>query len=959
MKVEEYRAMLQEDVAIAAASNMTNPEDEFLAIVTDILISGEEFDDFVSCYYEGVSKGSGHGAIRIDGYAMDDVDKSCCLFISDYRGPNESDSLDKKKSDALFDSLKRFLKECLREDFHKELEESTDVYEFASDLLLNFNDITKFRLFLLTDAYNNQRSKNIKDEEINGKNVELNIWDIKRLFDVVNSTAQKESVEIKFSDFNTVGIPCVMGTDCINAKSDIEVPVSYEGETQPENKTYLITYTSYLTAVPGRILCDLYLEYGSRLLEGNVRSFLSVKGKVNKSIQNTIKNCPEMFFAYNNGIAATATELDTEQTEAGLVITRIKDLQIVNGGQTTVYLKETTAPQGYKLSGDVYPITLGTIIEEGWNADYSKYTVRTSHTIEYSGNAALTVKDAPQTAKKNDYSDLTINKVDTSGTALPGAEFTLYSDADCTNAIKTVQETSVQGTFTISARDSDLARYFPSAGKEDVKIYMKETTVPAGCDPSNTVYTITLGTSKTSGWNERHTAFVTTTTYSIRYQGGTTARIVNQKSDSDVVHSELTIRKGSSVETSLLNGAEFDVFSDSECTNKLTDTPIVTANGEAYINTSAAYLSTYLPTESNPTVHVYVKETKAPTGYALPDPNTPYDLTITYSKTDNDVIHYDISTGDPASKTLAIQNKPITAKDTKDASLTIYKVDEDEQPLPGAEFSLYTDENCTDALTTQSTGIDGTLKISTDADYLDSVRPQLQQGQTTASNTIYLKETKAPTGFAESSAVYPITITASSTDAWNADHSAYVTTTSYTIANNGSDSITVTNKAITSLTVTKTWNGTTGNSAKVRLTINGTPDEQNPEHTVTLSAPNWSTTFSNLPKFDSNGEEIIYGVEELDAQNYAVSSVRNADGSITITNSQSTGVTSLTVNKQWLDGASGTQAIFELVQNGEMTGRVIVLTERGGWTGKFGDLPKYDTAGNLYTYDAVEKTVGY
>ena len=42
-----------------------------------------------------------------------------------------------------------------------------------------------------------------------------------------------------------------------------------------------------------------------------------------------------MFFAYNNGIAATATEVDTEQTPEGLVITRIKDLQIVNGGQTT------------------------------------------------------------------------------------------------------------------------------------------------------------------------------------------------------------------------------------------------------------------------------------------------------------------------------------------------------------------------------------------------------------------------------------------------------------------------------------------------------------------------------------------------------------------------------------------------------------------------------------------------
>ncbi len=335
MKVEEYREMLHEDVSIAANSNMSNQEDEFLQTVTDILMSGEEFDDFVGCYYEGISRGSGHGAIRIDGYAMDEVDKSCCLFIVDYRGPHESDSFDKKRSDSLFDSLKRFIKDSIRYEFYRELEESTEAYEFAKELYENSKDISKFRLYILTDAYNNQRSKNIKDEEIAGKTVELNIWDINRIFDVVCSTMQKESVEIHLSDFNTIGIPCVMGTECTNAKSDIEVPVAYDGEEQPINKMYLITYTSYLTAVPGKILCDLYLEYGSRLLEGNVRSFLSVKGKVNRSIQNTIKNCPEMFFAYNNGIAATATEVDTEQTPNGLVITRIKDLQIVNGGQTT------------------------------------------------------------------------------------------------------------------------------------------------------------------------------------------------------------------------------------------------------------------------------------------------------------------------------------------------------------------------------------------------------------------------------------------------------------------------------------------------------------------------------------------------------------------------------------------------------------------------------------------------
>ncbi len=335
MDVKEYRSNLHEDVAIASASNMTNPDDEFLAVVTDILISGEEFDEFISCYYEGVSMGNGHGSVRVDGYAMDEVDGSCCLFISEYRGPNGQESLDKKQCSYLFDSLIRFIKECFKEDFYKGLEESDTAYEFARRLYNSYKEITKFRLYLLTDAYYKSKTPITKAETIDGKEIELNVWDIKRIFNVGSSAAQKESIEIRLSDFSSSGIPCVRGTECVNATSDVEIPLSYDGLKQSEDKTYRITYSSYLTVIPGSILCSMYLEYGSRLLEGNVRSFLSAKGKVNKSIQNTIKNCPEMFFAYNNGIAATATEVETEQTQSGLVITRIKDLQIVNGGQTT------------------------------------------------------------------------------------------------------------------------------------------------------------------------------------------------------------------------------------------------------------------------------------------------------------------------------------------------------------------------------------------------------------------------------------------------------------------------------------------------------------------------------------------------------------------------------------------------------------------------------------------------
>ena len=346
MNVYEYREILHEDISLAANANITNTSEEFLSYVTNILIAGEEFDDFVECYYEGISRRKAN--MRIDGYAIDEADGSCCVFIADYHGPHENDSIQSEDIKAMFKKIRYFVDEAIKYDLYRELEESTQVYEFAKLLRDQLDSITKFRFYLLTDAFNKQRTKNIKDDEVGGKIVELNVWDVSRLFDVVSSKTQKESVEIIMSDMGYSGIPCVKAVEYSDIVADIEVAPKYDEietgdavedtNSKPEN---IITYSSYLAVIPGQILNDLYLEYGARLLEGNVRSFLSVRGKVNKSIQNTIKNYPEMFFAYNNGIAATATEVDTEMTPEGLKITRIKDLQIVNGGQTTASIANT------------------------------------------------------------------------------------------------------------------------------------------------------------------------------------------------------------------------------------------------------------------------------------------------------------------------------------------------------------------------------------------------------------------------------------------------------------------------------------------------------------------------------------------------------------------------------------------------------------------------------------------
>ena len=349
MKIEEYRELLHEDIAIACEANSNDNEaEEFLSYATGILMSGEEFDDFIECHCEGGTIGTS-AFYSIDGYAIDETDGSCCVFIVDYRGPYEDDGIIAKDIEIEFKKIRRFVEKSIKTELYREVDNRAAM-EFSRDLFYDNDKITKYRFYLLTDAYNRQKAKTIKDETINDRIVELNVWDIARLYDLVCSQSQKESVEIVLEDFGIEGIPCVKAVEHKDVVADIDVsPISAnEDDSTPAN---IITYSSYLAVVPGGILNQLYLDYGAKLLEGNVRSFLSAKGKVNKGIKATIKNYPEMFFAYNNGIAATATKIEVKNTKNGPVITYIKDLQIVNGGQTTASIANTllTAAKGENI----------------------------------------------------------------------------------------------------------------------------------------------------------------------------------------------------------------------------------------------------------------------------------------------------------------------------------------------------------------------------------------------------------------------------------------------------------------------------------------------------------------------------------------------------------------------------------------------------------------------------------
>ena len=196
-----------------------------------------------------------------------------------------------------------------------------------------------YHAILFSERALSERINTIEDGDIAGVPVSYHIWDISRLQRQQSSRGHKEILDINFPDTYGTGISCLP---------------AHLGSN---------TYKSYLIVIPATILSSMYEKYGARLLEQNVRCFLQARGNVNKGIRNTIITEPQMFFAYNNGIA-TAQEVDLRQGEAGLEIVRIKDLQIVNGGQTTASLFHTSRKDKVSLKGIFVQMKLSVIDTE-------------------------------------------------------------------------------------------------------------------------------------------------------------------------------------------------------------------------------------------------------------------------------------------------------------------------------------------------------------------------------------------------------------------------------------------------------------------------------------------------------------------------------------------------------------------------------------------------------------------
>jgi hypothetical protein len=287
-------------------------EQLFTAHAIDLLTGGGETADVRVAYHESLVPRKRH---KINAFAIPDHYETLDLFVTIFKCTAEASRLSKAEINDTAQLVVNFLAKSSSAAYTRELEESSEIFDFArtiSDSAELSENLVRVNVFILSDG--RYQGEIPQSRDLNGTPVFFRVIDL----DYLHNISEKSyiPIEIDFEAGNFV-LPCI--------------------SAEIENSDY----QSYLALIPAGALVAIYERYGARLLEQNVRSFLQFTGKINKGIRNTILKSPHMFLAFNNGIAATAGELALKKSDSGYVIGSVKDLQIVNGGQTIASVYHT------------------------------------------------------------------------------------------------------------------------------------------------------------------------------------------------------------------------------------------------------------------------------------------------------------------------------------------------------------------------------------------------------------------------------------------------------------------------------------------------------------------------------------------------------------------------------------------------------------------------------------------
>lgn len=341
-ELNKFYIDFQEDIksTLITEEEGNNPEQIFTEKALSLLADSGETENYRICFDEKISKrGVEH---KINGYSLYENYETLDLFVTLYNSDDSIQSITKGDAEKTIDRAVKFFKNSIYKDYVNEIEESSEIFDLAQTLS-NAPEVkeylTRVNVFLIT---NGEIKSDLKTtDKIAGYIVFYRIIDINYLFNL--SDKSRVPIEINFEQLG-FKIPCIAN------------------ETQNQD------YQSWLAIIPGLALANIYEQFGARLLEQNVRSFLQFTGKINKGIRNTLLKEQHMFMAFNNGIAATAEDVTITNLPngEGKAIANVKDFQIVNGGQTTASIYHTWKKDKIDISNVFVPVKL-TIVKSREN----------------------------------------------------------------------------------------------------------------------------------------------------------------------------------------------------------------------------------------------------------------------------------------------------------------------------------------------------------------------------------------------------------------------------------------------------------------------------------------------------------------------------------------------------------------------------------------------------------------
>jgi hypothetical protein len=319
-EIKDFRESFINDITLEASAEGQFNEEKFIIKCCEYI----EQDGAIS---EPIFVDHNDVATKIHAYCYIPLERSICIFTSNFIHIGEWEK-PQARGEVLkiAERAKRFIERTQRESFFASMEPALSNYKAAEDIknLIEStkNKILKIRIIYITDGLLSERTAGYEigdSGKIMGIPAFVQPYGIRNFYEMDRSTRGEEDFEIDFDDL-CGGLQAL--------------------------ETNLDGLKSYLVVMPGLVLHEIYKVHGQKLLEANVRNFLNFTNKKNQGMRNTLMREPEKFFAYNNGLTVTASGMETKEESNSIKILNLKNMQIVNGGQTTCVIYFSPSERG-------------------------------------------------------------------------------------------------------------------------------------------------------------------------------------------------------------------------------------------------------------------------------------------------------------------------------------------------------------------------------------------------------------------------------------------------------------------------------------------------------------------------------------------------------------------------------------------------------------------------------------